>query len=385
MIQMMTAFTTEVDEIDDALSEILGQLDLGALKKNSVGIITCHSDFADSGLIEALAERMPFETIGMTTMASVNRHGMSMYGLSFAVLTSDDVTFETSLTKPLDAAGYSEKMAEAYGEARRKLPGDPAMIITFFPYMKTMSGAVLVNAFDEVCAGTPFWGSFTTNEDISYELCRTIRNDAIEQEAMAMLLMHGPVEPAFVVVSIPKQNIRDNRGIITESDGCVLKKINGLPVLEYMENMGISILEKSSTVTPFMVYYEGNSEPVALGVYSINEDGSLLCGGEMTEGAGISVGEITPDGIIATAEESIRQITQSGRRNGALLMPCVTRYVMLSPNQEDEMERVSRMMNVSAPFPYVMGYAGGEICPVPDEKGRLCNRFHNYTFSACVF
>ena len=80
MIQMMTAFTTEVDEIDDALNEILGQLNLGALKKNSAGIITCHSDFADSGLIEALAERLPFDTIGATTMASANAHGMSMYG-----------------------------------------------------------------------------------------------------------------------------------------------------------------------------------------------------------------------------------------------------------------------------------------------------------------
>jgi hypothetical protein len=35
--------------------------------------------------------------------------------------------------------------------------------------------------------------------------------------------------------------------------------------------------------------------------------------------------------------------------------------------------------------PYMLGYSGGEVCPVPDESQKLRNRFHNFTFSICAF
>jgi len=69
-----------------------------------------------------------------------------------------------------------------------------------------------------------------------------------------------------------------------------------------------------------------------------NDDGGLLCAGGMTKGASIAVGQITNESIMAT---------------GSVM-------------------------------PYKAGYSGGEICPVRDESGVLQNRFHNFTFSACI-
>ncbi|GHV53020.1 hypothetical protein FACS1894206_02900 [Deltaproteobacteria bacterium] len=385
MVTMQTAYTTEIDEIDDAMNEILGQLDMTALRKNSVGIVTCHFDFVEAGLIAELSARLPFDVIGMTTMASGNEHGFDMYGLSLAVLTSDDVVFETAITAPFGTGDYKEKLAETYAETRSKLQEDPSLIISFFPYLRDISGAVLVKYFDELCGGVPTWGSLSTNTDISYDHCRSIRNDVAERDALVMLLLRGPVDPEFVVVSIPEQKIRANRGVITESDDCVLKKVNNLPVLEYFKTMGVELLPNAANATPIMVYYEDNTEPVALGIFTIREDGSFLCGGEMTEGASISIGEITAEGILATARDGVRHILQSGRHNGALMLPCVTRYVMLAPDQKSEIRLVSRLMGENASLPYMMGYSGGEVCPVRDETGKTHNRFHNYTFSACVF
>ena len=56
MVKMITAYTEEVDEIEDGIAEILQQIDLGTLKKNNVGLITCHFDFIDSGFIEELCK-----------------------------------------------------------------------------------------------------------------------------------------------------------------------------------------------------------------------------------------------------------------------------------------------------------------------------------------
>jgi hypothetical protein len=56
---------------------------------------------------------------------------------------------------------------------------------------------------------------------------------------------------------------------------------------------------------------------------------------------------------------------------------------MLSPDQESELRLIEeKLANTGKPF--MMGYSGGEICPIPGDDGRTQNRFHNYTFCACV-
>ena len=384
MIQMMAAYTTEIDEVEDALNEILGQIDLGTLKKHTVGLITCHFDFIDTGFIDELCSKLPFDVIGMTTMASANQHGYSMYALSLTVLTSEEVIFETAMADSLGPDDYREKLECAYSKTVRKLPGRPSLIITFFPYLRNLSGAMMYRALDDVCEGVPFWGSIATNTDVSYEHCAVFRNGESHKNGLVFALIYGPVDPEFIVVSIPTQNIQKIRGQITDSDGCVLKEINGIPAMKYLENIGMVIMKDASITMPLMVYYEGSSVPIATAVYSVNDDGSLYCGSEMPKGAAIAVGEITNDGITATAGESAARLLECGRRNGALILPCVTRYVMQKPNHSGEIELISDRLENGKVMPYMMGYSGGELCPVRDESGTLRNRFHGFTFSACV-
>ncbi|MDR2477929.1 MAG: FIST C-terminal domain-containing protein [Treponema sp.] len=383
MIKMMTAYTTEIDEIEDGLNEILSQIEPGSLRKNSVGILSCHFDFIEAGFIGKLREKLPFDIIGMTTMASANPFGINMYALSLAVLTSDDVVFETAVTAPLVPGNCREEIRAAYTGARNKLSGPPSMIIGILPYLRDLGGAELVRTIDDACEGTPFWGGVATNVDVSYENCPAFHNDSLEPGVLPMILMRGNVNPEYVLVSIPKKNIRENRGIITGSDGCNLKAVNGIPVLRYTESLGVSMLNSAAGVMPLMVYYEGTAEPVALGVHGVNGDGSLHCAGEMPQGAAIALGEISVEGILSTSGEAVKRVLQSGRKGGALMLPCVTRYMMLAPNQEGEMSLVSSMMK-EGNMPFMLGYSCGEICPVRDESGKLQNRYHNYTFSACV-
>jgi len=385
MIKMLTAYTEEVDEVEDGIAEILGQIDLGSLRKHNIGLVTCHSDFITTGFVSTLCGKLPFDIIGVTTMASANQHGHSMYALSLTVLTSDDVSIETAITEPLSAADYREKLESAYTDAAKKLPVRPSLIITFSPYLETLTGAFIHRAFDDICSGVPIWGSIATDSNISPEHCFVFRNGNVSKESQVMALFSGPIDPEFVVISIPPQNIQRNKGRITGSDGCRLKEINGVPALKYLANIGITIMKDASVITPLMVYYEGSSEPVALAIYSVNDDESLLCGGEMTEGASVAVAEITNEGIMATAAESMTRLLKSGRRDGVLLLPCVTRYVMLAPNRNSEMEFISNRLENGKIMPYMIGYAGGEFCPVRDEDGILRNRFHNFTFSACAF
>ena len=384
MIQMITAYTEEVDEIEDGINEILGQISTAALKKNSVGLVTCHVDFTNAGFIGELCNKLPFNLIGMTTMASANQYGRSMYGFSLTILTSDDEVFEAVTTGSLGSDDYYKKIETVYNDTVKKLPGKPSLILAFFPYIQDLSGALLHKSFDEICKGTPFWGSIATNQEVSFERCYAFRNNDVDKDSLAMILIHGQIDPEFIVVSMPAQNIGKNRGHITDSDGCVLKQINGIPAMSYLANLGVVVMKDSSITTPMMVYYEGSSDPVALGIYKVNDDGSVLCGGEMPIGASIAIGEITSEGILASTGEGMDQLLNSTKRNGALLLPCVTRYVML-PDHNDELELIANKMKAAEGMPFMVGYSGGELCPVMDEEGILRNRFHNFTFSACIF
>jgi hypothetical protein len=115
----------------------------------------------------------------------------------------------------------------------------------------------------------------------------------------------------------------------------------------------------------------------------MNADGSALLGGEAPQGASFSVGEINYEGIIESARQSVERALKTGKKDGLLMLPCVTRYLMLSPQSEDEMKLVKEMAGDL--LPHALFYSGGEICPIRDKDGRLHNHHHNFTFSACAF
>lgn len=198
-----------------------------------------------------------------------------------------------------------------------------------------------------------------------------------------MMFVNGPVEPKFIVSSIPERSIANNRAVITRSDGAVLHETNDMPVLEYLATIGLVINKENITTTPLMIYYDQTDEPVALGFYTLFEDGSVLTGGEMPVGTSFAVGSIDSQGIFESAEKGLREIEACTDRQATLLLPCVTRYIMLAPDQESELRLIKDELTKTGK-PFMMGYSGGEISPMLGRDGKLHNRFHNYTFCACI-
>ena len=358
MIMMYTARTSETDEVGDAVIEITSQIDLAALKKNSAGLIFCHMDFVDSGVVEALCRALPFNVIGMSSMASADGHGYGLFDLTLTVLTSDEVSFEAGMTRSIDHDNYVGEIDQLYTRIRDRTESDPAMIFAFMPYMPDV-----FNAMDASCHGIPLWGSITNNMDFRYQTVQTICNGKALPAGIAMLSVTGPLELEFIVSSIPEHNIANNRAIITKSEHAVLREANDLPILEYLANIGLIITDENVTTTPLMVYYDDSVKPVALGFYTLFEDGS--------------------EGIFDSANDGLHQILVRKDRQATLLLPCVTRYIMLAPDQERELRLIQDRLATSG-LPFMMGYSGGEICPTKGHDGKYHNQFHNYSFCACV-
>jgi hypothetical protein len=275
-------------------------------------------------------------------------------------------------------------MAAAYGAARAQLPGDPAFIISLFPFLSDISSADVLKHLDAACGGIPIWGSVASGMDMSYAGAGVIGNGRFHDKSAVMLLLHGPLEPEFIVASIPDRNIGDRGALITESDGCILKKANDIPLLEYFEDIGIVMrIGQDNTTLPLMVDYGDGSKPVALAVYGLTPENWAVCGGEVPEGASFFCGEIDKDGILESAADALARIRKAEGKNCLLMLPCVTRFVMMTPEQDEEMRLVVETFGGKRPF--VFALSGGEICPLRDRDGVRHNRHHNFTFSACLF
>jgi hypothetical protein len=380
---MLTARTAEIDELADAISEIKSQIDFTALKKHSCGLIFCHEDYIESGVVAALCKELPFDIIGMTSMASADKHGFGLYDFILTVLTSDEVSFVGGMTDDINHDNYQGEIDRLYASLRERAGSDPAMIFTFMPYVRDVSGQETVSALDASCRGIPVWGSLTTNLALNYDTVQTVCNGKSLRAGVAMMLLNGPVKPTFIVSSIPEHNISNNRALITKSDHAILREVNDMPILEYLARIGLEVTRENITTTPLMLYYDGADKPVALGFYTLFEDGSVLTGGEMPVGTSFSVGSIDAEGISESAREGLERILAHPERQATLILPCVTRYIMLAPNQEGELKQISESL-ASAPQPFMMGYSGGEICPTPGADGKLHNHFHNYSFCACI-
>jgi hypothetical protein len=381
---MHTAYTEEVDDVESAVAEILEQVDGTGLSASSVGILFCHYEFVESGVAAALCARLPFEVIGMTTMAGASGDRYNSFMLTLAVLSADDVSFRTVVSAPLSAENTGEAMAAAYGEARGKLPGDPALIISLFPFLSDISSADVLKHLDAACGGIPVWGSVASGMDMSYKDAGVMLNGEIYEKSAVMLLLHGPVAPEFIVASIPDKNLGDRRARITESSGCILKKVNNIPLMQYFDDIGIVMrIGQDNTTIPLIVDYGDGAKPVALAIYALTPENWAVCGGEVPEGALFFCGEIDRNGIMESARDALQQIQGMQGKSCVLMLPCVTRYIMMTPQQDEEMRITCEALKGQGPFVYAL--SGGEICPVKDRNGVWRNRHHNFTFSACLF
>lgn len=386
MISMLTAYTYELDDIELAVSELLEQLDLDRnLRKNAVGLVTCYAEFIETGVVSALSERLPFDIVGCTTLATGTAGEYGMMMLSLAVLTGDDVSFSAVMSQPLPGGDALQgALRAAYGRAAASLSEAPKLIITFLPLIKNMGGEPIALGLDAISGGVPVFGLISCNDSVGLEGPQTICNGRASTDALSMVLVSGDIHPRFFLTIMPDTNIQSQKAIITSSKGNVMMEVNDIPITDYLKSLGLSAKDgmEGSSAIPFIVDYGDGTKPVARAIYSMTPEGYAACGGAMPEGSTLAIGSISYDGVLETAGQAMDELLAAPDINGALIFPCQSRNLVLGADADAEMKIITNRIGGS--IPYIMGYAGGELCPAYGEAGKPFNRFHNFTFITCV-
>jgi hypothetical protein len=333
----------------------------------------------------ALRERLGFDVIGCTVMGAAANGRCGMEQLCLSVLTSDDVRFATAYSEEITAANVEAATADAYARARAELSADPSLVFALGPIMPDVSGEEIMNVLTRQSGGAPVFGTLANDTSLTYIHGRICRNGEGDRYRVAVLLMEGDVDARFFVTAISEKNIQNRRGIVTDADGYLLKRIDDRTIPDYLESLGVRVNGlMEMTTLPFLVDYGDGTKPVALSMYSVSEKGAF-CGGKIPVGASIAFAEVNAAGVMETAERTVRQALDYARdhhANGIFAIPCLTRCLVVSPNSENEMRKSLELVN--GEFPFFLMYSGGEICPVYNDAGQTVNRFHNLTYTLVV-
>jgi hypothetical protein len=259
------------------------------------------------------------------------------------------------------------------------------LALAYAPLLLHVGGERLVRLMDKATGGAPLFGTLTCDHNFDFRDARVIFNGAAYSDRLALVFMSGPLRCRFLTISVPERYAEKQNAIITESEGNVVKQVNGLPVLEYLETLGFTReagLAGSKSI-PIILDYNDGTPAVARCFYMISPEGNAVCGGDMPAGASFALSSMNAADVIFSAGQALDKVAALGESRGMLIMPCIVRSVTLGVDQLAEARRVAEKL--SGKIPYQLCYSGGEICPVYRPDGKPVNRFHNFSFAVCLF
>jgi len=390
MLKCASVFTYEIDNPDVAVKEIKTQLEKKiTLMENSVGIIMCHTEFINSGVVKQLGENLPFCLAGVTTSSQAVNNEAGELILTLFVITSDDSWFKTGVTDSVKD-NINEPTKMAFQRAAAGVSEMPKLAIIFPPLILKYAGDAYINIWKQIIPNVPIFGTIATDDTLIFEGSETIYNGEHYKFSMPFILCYGNINPRFLVGTLPEDKVMPYKGEITKSNGPFVQEINNINAYKYFEDIGFArngALADNYLFVPFVIDQKKREDydgiPVVRGHASFTEDGTAIFRGDVDEGSTFKLLTIGPDDILSTTRQKIDQINEMSGVNGVILFPCIVRRMMtqrISPLIELETVRDA----IKPDIPFMMGYAGGEICPTSVSNSIPANRFHNYSLIILV-
>jgi hypothetical protein len=385
MIKMITASTREIDDCEIAVKEILEGLNIGETTlAHSVGIMNFYPEFLETGVAREISRALPFDVVGCTTSNTAVPGDMGDLLMSISVLTSDDISFASGITQPIRGNSQAP-VAELYSSLRDALPEKPSLLYALAPILLDVGGDGFIESIDEISGGVPIFGSLAFTHKSDFSDVYTFFNGEHFPDALALVAMSGDVNPTFLKTSLPEERMIRQKSIITESEKNAIRKINGIPVLEYLESIGLAengkIDEGGLGSIPLVLTLEDGSQ-VVRSPRTMTDDGALICYGSAPVNSTIDFAYGDKDYVLQSARETVIEALTAHNSRNMMIFSCAARRWTLGGDVNAEMVEVARQTGDESQYQF--SYSGGEICPVARSDGRLVNRFHNYSLIACI-
>ena len=384
MICCTTLYTLEVDNPKVALDQILEQLNEKIkLKKNTIGIMQCHVEFAISGTAKYICENLPFETVGVTSASQIVNNIAGEIIFTLFIISADDVDFIIGLTDSLKD-NVQEKIVSSYDKTKKNIT-DELKLILIFPPFGICSGDNIVRAWTKCAPNVPIFGGAAISDSVNYENSETFYNGINYNDKMPFVLCYGNIKPRFLISSLSGETSLTTKAEITKAEGSTIKEINNTNPKVFFDNLKFI---GNPGYTPLMLDLvkreDHDGVPILRALIHFDENGYATLIGDVEAGSVFTLLQLNSDDILATLKTTLQEIKSIDDVNGILSFSCANRRVaFLSQNEPlKELEETKEILNTDIPF--MIGYIGGEYCPTSMKDGKPVNRFHNFTMVTLV-
>jgi hypothetical protein len=379
---MLTAHTEEADIFSEAVAEL--KSDLGgeaSFLKNSIGLLHCHSDFVHTEAVRAVCEAFPFPIAGVSCSCQATDGFTAQMGLTLSVLTSDDCSFELSVTDG-DLTRYS--MEQQIPPAIKKLTERemPKLIIPYFPFLKDTTAEHFLCVYRGLDIEVPMFGTLPISDQQDFSDVFVIANGVCYDKRAAFIGIYGDFAPRFAVTSISDQTVLKTEDVITESRRNIITSIAGKNVFDYLTEKGLCDLNSLEKMIyqPFIFHTTDGTTLVRNFLSADLEKKEIALCGDAPLGSRLDFGLISSDTVISTAETLIGNIKKDIGGDAVLLYSCVSRYWALGLDWEAEISHISRILFGNK---WSLAYSGGEIFPQWAD-GKLINTLQNNCLIFCI-
>ena len=400
---MIKSYTVAVKEIDDAAAAVKlaaeGVASLPLLK-NTVGVITAHPECVPSGVFRDVARALPFESVGMTTIAHCAGTEADTYMLSILVLTSDDCAFSCGASDPIPEDCGVEEAKEAvrkcYGALRGRLPSEPKLALLYSQFFLAPRQYQFTAAISEMVPPLPIFGA-VANDDKQNVRPRTnariLAGGELYDDRPALLLISGGVSPKFYIASVTEDAIIMPRvGVITKADGIKLLKVNNVSAPDFFKQVGFLGAESGGwrdggeglLSSLFVLHIDdgcGGSSDITRIPFMVDAE-AVYCAGPLIEGAAMSIAFNTRDGVVETASRLCGRIKRDSAGGTAIMYTCIGRRFGLLGEPMAELSAIMECLGDD--FVYTAAYGTGEMCPTRVTEAKAFNQDHSQTIVACV-
>jgi hypothetical protein len=394
MLKVYTASTFEIDNIDTAVKSICSQLyKQGEIGKGAIGLISCQYEFVTGGVVDALRKALPFPISGCTSstmaMAPVP-DGMSRdqaegdLCLLLTVLSTDkpdEFKFISAVTEPVSLQSDLSAACRPVFENREK----PSLVWVCAPNVGTVAGDTLVDTITEQSGGAPIFGGFSVDDSFDFQQnCFVITPDGDYRDRISITLFYGDLKPSFYNASISEKRIFDREFMVTEANGNEVISINDRSSTEFLELIGITPeMARSAVLTNLVLaIYVDDDSYYPRQIINFSDNDTLILGGTVTAGTRFRVGGYDKTDMLDAARQILEKAVQNKRdKQFAVILSCASRSVLLGAESLDEIHMIREAIG---DLPFLMMYAGGEICPLVRDNGEVFSHFQNGAFIICV-
>jgi hypothetical protein len=387
MIKVLSSCTSELDNPEKAVQDILKQLDMeNNLLKNSVGLLFCRSKFVEMGVMGEVCKSLPFDVLGCTSMYFAVPEQAGEIMLTVSVLTSDDTEFATGFCESLTRENVGDCIDRSYRETAATLGGTPDLIFAFPPTMINLTIDMMSMALERACGGLPVFGTVALDSDVYIRNPQTIYKGAAYSDRMGLLLFKGPVKPQFFIQRFPEKSTLYQDAVITGADDSHLISINNKSALSFLEEVGLVQKGKSdyTQAIPLVIDDCDGAKSEVVVVQHITPNGTLMCSRRVPVGGVLNIGAITQEHVLESARTLIQDIKENEGGTGLFILSCFLRSIVLGEGAVAEVKMMQRELAVF-PGSYLYLNSGGELCPRYKSSGNTENQALQYAIVACKF